>query len=112
MRLPQKPVPTQGRHTAQAPHLTPPDWVLLRRILTASTTAESVRLRAYTVLLAAQGFSLTMVARRIGMSRKYVYKWLRRWEDEGLAGLQDSPAGRRRRHHTQRSTPCNALASP
>ncbi|HEX4952536.1 MAG TPA: helix-turn-helix domain-containing protein [Thermoanaerobaculia bacterium] len=35
------------------------------------------------------GFSLVELCERYGVSRKTGYKWLRRWEEEGLAGLAE-----------------------
>ena len=35
------------------------------------------------------GKSFSEICRRYGISRPTGYKWMQRWEDEGLPGLQD-----------------------
>jgi Winged helix-turn helix len=58
----------------------------------------SVR-RGRIILLVAAGQPLTDVARTVGISRRFVYKWVRRFQAQGLAGLesQRSPGRPRRR---------------
>ena len=54
----------------------------------------NARLTPYARLLAAQrvekGHKPGEVAKQLGVSRQTVYKWLRRWRERGLAGLQDA----------------------
>jgi hypothetical protein len=53
--------------------------------------------RARIVLLAAEGLSHVEVAERVGVSRNTVMAWRGRYEQRGMAGLQDAPrAGRPR----------------
>jgi len=40
-------------------------------------------------LAEAEGFSMTELCQRFGVSRKTGYKWLRRWKAEGFSGLTD-----------------------
>lgn len=51
------------------------------------------------VQLIQQGFSQAEVARRLCLSRPTVSKWWRRFQEEGLAGLQDRSSRARRRPH-------------
>jgi transposase len=45
---------------------------------------------------------ISQIAARVGMSRRFVYKWVQRFLQEGLAGLTDKPGrGRRRRPRPQ-----------
>lgn len=45
------------------------------------------------VLRVAQGEPLAVVARALGLSRKHVYGWLRRWQAQGVAGLVPKKRG-------------------
>ena len=36
-----------------------------------------------------EGSNISLLCRRFGVSRKTGYKWLKRWNDEGSAGLVD-----------------------
>ena len=35
--------------------------------------------------------TITDIARTVGISRRFVYKWVERFQQEGLAGLADRP---------------------
>jgi biotin operon repressor len=48
------------------------------------------------ILLLADGMTITDTAATIGMSRRHIYKWIQRFLQEGVEGLQDRPPGRRR----------------
>jgi transposase len=48
------------------------------------------------VKLLADGMTITDIATTVGISRRFVYKWVQRFLQEGLAGLADKP-GRRHR---------------
>ena len=43
------------------------------------------------LLLLADGMTITDTAAAVGMSRRHTYKWIRRFMQEGLEGLQDKP---------------------
>jgi transposase len=47
--------------------------------------------RGRIILLAAQGTHFTEIARVVGMSRRFVYRWVQRFQAQGLQGLQDRP---------------------
>ena len=67
--------------------------------LAASRTAQARFVeRAQIVLAIADGQSPAAVARRLGLSRPTVYTWIHRFNDRGLAGLEDRP--RSGRPHT------------
>ena len=55
-----------------------------------------VRQRAQCILLSFQGWSMSQLIQLYGISRKTLYTWLTRWEDERLVGLYDR-AGRGRK---------------
>jgi transposase len=57
------------------------------------------------ILLVAEGLPITDIAATVGISRRFVYKWVQRFLEQGLAGL----ATKRQRGH-QRVPPTPALA--
>ena len=63
---------------------------LLARQRKHTAPAREVR-RARVILLLASGEDQHRVAGKVGMSRRHVYKWGRRFVEHGLAGLQDQP---------------------
>ena len=70
--------------------------------LVSWTRSPSIRAglaqRARVVLLAADGLGTNEIVRRVGLSKPAVIGWKRRWDAEGLAGLDDRPkSGRPRR---------------
>lgn len=57
---------------------------------TRSTTIRAGQARrARIVLLRADGCSLSEVARRVGVIRCVIYKWIKRFLKKGIAGLAD-----------------------
>lgn len=58
----------------------------LHRVLVELSVVEQ---RYQAVLQVLSGASVTEVAGRFGVSRQAVHRWLRRYRDEGLAGLSD-----------------------
>ncbi|SEE28922.1 substrate-binding domain-containing protein [Ruania alba] len=59
----------------------------VRELAESGRTAQALRARA--VLLAAEGCSHTEIAQRLAVSRQSVVTWRRRYEESGLAGLDD-----------------------
>ena len=43
------------------------------------------------ILLIADGVPITAIAATIGISRRFVYKWVQRFLERGVAGLADNP---------------------
>ena len=68
---------------------------LERRVKASATTRRNL-LRARIALLRHEGLSQRAVAERLGVSVVCVNRWSRRFDAEGIAGLQDRP-GRGRR---------------
>lgn len=96
---------SRGRRTALRRGLTPEDWELLQltQRVRAATITPQMRLRARIVLLLAEGQTITAIAQQVNVARNIVYKWIKRWQDEGLRGLRDRksgyPPGRSHRQH-------------
>lgn len=81
----------QGRHTALTIVLTAHE----RRTLTAwqcspTIPAERAR-RGRIILLLADGVPIVHIATTVGISRRFVYKWAKRFLEHGTAGLADKP---------------------
>jgi transposase len=69
----------------------------LRRRTRASTSTVREQERARMVLLRVEGMGVEAVAAQLGTTPKRVSTWTKRFEERGLAGLDDRP-GRGRRH--------------
>jgi transposase len=63
----------------------------LRRRAWASTSTVREQERAEIVLARIDGLSVTAAAERLGTTPKRVSMWTKRFEEEGLAGLEDQP---------------------
>ncbi len=63
----------------------------------SSTVPAGLAQRARIVLLAADGVSHTEIAERLGLSRPTVIAWRNRYEQSGVAGLDDAPRSGRPR---------------
>jgi transposase-like protein len=69
--------------------ITDEERVELQRRVRAHTTPQPTAQRARIVLLAADGLPNRQIAPMVGMNQHTVAQWRRRFEAEGLAGLQD-----------------------
>jgi transposase len=45
------------------------------------------------MLLLADGMTITDTAATVGMSRRHTYKWIQRFMQQGVEGLQGRPSG-------------------
>lgn len=77
----------RGRQTSFVITLTPQDRATLQRWQRSTTITSGQARRGRAILLLAEGYTFTETVRRVGLSRRVVYVWLRRYQDEGLAGL-------------------------
>ncbi len=87
----------RGRRTSLTIRLTAQE----RRTLLAwqrSTTIPAGRARrGRVILLMADQVPISHIADMVGISRRFVYKWVQRFQQEGLAGLADQPGRGQRR---------------
>ncbi len=87
----------RGRRTSLTIRLTAQE----RRTLLAwqrSTAIPAGRARrGRVILLMADQVSISHIAATVGISRRFVYKWVQRFQQEGLAGLADRPGRGQRR---------------
>jgi CRP-like cAMP-binding protein len=81
----------RGRKTALTIRLTPAQRRTLLAWQRGTTIPVALARRARIILLLAEGVTITDIATRVGISRRFVYKWVQRFRQEGLEGLYDKP---------------------
>ena len=86
----------RGRTTSLTIRLTPTERQTLLAWQRATTISAGLARRARIVLLLADGVTITDIAATVGLSRRHTYKWIQRFVQEGLEGLEDK-LGRGRR---------------
>ena len=83
-----------------------------RQTLQAWQRATNIRAglvrRGRIILLLADGVTITDIAATVGISRRHVYKWIQRFMQEGLTGLEDKPG----RGHRLRTMPPDLRGEP
>ena len=87
----------QGRRTRLRIVLTPAERATLEAWQRSTTLPAALARRGRILLLLAAGLSITTVAARVGFTRPHVYKWVRRFQAQGLAGLIEQPRHRMKR---------------
>jgi len=86
----------RGRTTSFTIRLTPAQRQTLLVWQRATTLPAGLARRARLILLLADGLTISDAAATVGLSRHHSYKWIRRFMEEGLAGLHDQPRQDRR----------------
>ena len=81
----------RGRKTALTITLTPTERRTLRAWQRATTIAAGRARRGRIILLVAEGMPIATVAATVGISRRFVYKWVQRFLANGIEGLTDKP---------------------
>src|SRR5690348_4990706 len=81
----------RGRKTSLLIRLTPAERLTLLTWQRSTTIPAGLARRARLLLLLADGVTITEAAATVGLSRRHTYKWIQRFIQEGLAGLQDKP---------------------
>ena len=87
----------RGRKTSLMICLTPVERRTLLAWQRATTISAGRARRGRILLLMADGMSISDVAGTVGISRRFVYKWVQRFVTEGAAGLADKPGRGHRR---------------
>ena len=87
----------RGRKTSLSVPLTPAERRTLVAWQRATTISAGRARRGRIILLMADGMPISDVAVTVGISRRFVYKWVQRFQQEGLAGLADQPGRGQRR---------------
>ena len=84
----------RGRKTSFTIHLTPAERQTLLAWQRSTTISAGLARRGRMLVLLADGVPISHVAAVVGLSRRHVYKWVRRFLEERLEGMTD-----RRRPH-------------
>jgi len=86
----------RGRKTSLTIRLTPAQRQTLLAWQRATTVPAGLARRGRIVLLLADGMTITDAAATVGVSRRFVYKWIQRFVQEGLEGLEEKSRRDRR----------------
>ena len=81
----------RGRKTALTIRLTLAERHALLRWQRSPTLSAGLVRRGRIILLVSEGHPISEVVRTVGISRRFVYKWVKRFLAEGLEGLVDKP---------------------
>lgn len=94
----------RGRKTNLVVDLTPEERHTLESWQRSTTIRAGLARRGRIILLMAEGASISHVSRTVGIRRRFIYKWVDRFQDQGVTGLTDKP-GRGQNNHLQREQP-------
>jgi Helix-turn-helix domain len=81
----------RGRTTSLTIRLTPTERQTLLAWQRATTISAGRARRGRIILLVTDGMSISDVAATVGISRRFIYKWVQRFLVKGLEGLADKP---------------------
>jgi hypothetical protein len=87
----------RGRKTSLAIRLTPAERLTLQAWQRATTIPAGRARRGRIILLLEEGRTISAIAATVGVSRRFVYKWVQRFLAQGVAGLADKPGRGSRR---------------
>ena len=87
----------RGRKTSLTITLTPEERQTLLAWQRATTVSAGLARRGRMILLIADGVPITAIAATVGISRRFVYKWVQRFLEKGVEGLANKPGRGRRR---------------
>jgi hypothetical protein len=76
-----------GRKTSLTIHLTAEQRQTLLAWQRSTTVPAGLARRSRMILLVADGIPIAHIAATVGISRRHVYKWVRRFLQTGLEGL-------------------------
>ena len=88
----------RGRKTSFTIHLTPAQRQTLLAWQRSMDVPAALARRGRIILLLADGMTITDIAPMVGMSRRHIYKWVQRFVQHGLEGLQSQRPYDRRIH--------------
>ena len=87
----------RGRKSSLTITHTPEEYRTLQAWQRSTTIRSGLRRRARIILLVADHVPITDIAAMVGLGRRFVYKWVQRFLEQGVEGLADRPGrgGRR-----------------
>ena len=80
--------------------LGPEEAKVIQQLVRSRTVAAGIYQRALIIFWSSQGQTAYEIAQRLPMKWDNIVKWIRRFNDEGLAGLEERP-GRGRKPQLQ-----------
>ncbi len=81
----------RGRTTQLSVTLTPGDRTLLESWQRSTTIQAGLARRGRIILLMSEGASISHISRTVGIRRRFIYKWVVRFQSLGVSGLSDKP---------------------
>jgi biotin operon repressor len=87
----------RGRRTSLTIRLTPAERQTLLAWQRSTAIPAGRARRGRVILLMADRVPISHIAATVGISRRFVYKWVQRFLQEGMVGLADKPGRGRRR---------------
>ena len=87
----------RGRKTSLTIRLTPAQRQTLLAWQRSTTISAGLARRGRIILLLADGVTITDTAATVGISRRFVYKWVQQFQEQGVEGLTDKPGRGSRR---------------
>ena len=81
----------RGRTTQLRITLTPGDRILLESWQRSTTIQAGLARRGRIILLMSEGASISHISRTVGIRRRFIYKWVERFQSLGVSGLSDKP---------------------
>jgi len=97
----------RGRKTSLSIQLTPAQRQTLLAWQRSTTISAGLARRGRIILLLADGVTITNIAATVGISRRFVYKWVQQFQEQGVEGLTDKPG-----RGSRRMAPKAARAEP
>ena len=88
----------RGRKTSLTLALTPEERQTLLAWQRSTTIPAGRARRGRAILLLADGVPISHIADRVGLNRRFIYKWVERFLHDGVAGLADREGRGIRRH--------------
>jgi len=88
---------SRGRKTSLTLCLTPAERQTLQAWQRSTTISAGRARRGRMILLLADGVTISAIAATVGISRRFVYKWVQQFLEQGLEGLADKPGRGSRR---------------
>jgi len=81
----------RGRTTQLSVTLTTGDKHLLESWQRSTTIQAGLARRGRIILLLSEGASISHISRTVGIRRRFIYKWVDRFQSMGVPGLSDKP---------------------
>ena len=91
---------TRGRKTSLTIDLTLEERQMLLAWQQSTTIRAGYARRGRIILLVAEGMAISHIADMVGINRRFIYKWAKRFLHERVAGLADLPGRGTRRYAT------------